>query len=159
MSEFVCQVCGVSLDLQDRFCSSCGARVAAAGDTSTIPVATGLAEPVVSAASQPQSDLPSGVAALVVQRGPEAGTRFLLAGKASFGVGRESGSDIFLDDVTVSRQHALVSVAGQHWSIEDSRSLNGTEVNGNRAAHADLHEGDTVTNGKFHFTFHIGGQR
>ena len=158
MTTQPCSVCGASLEPVDRFCSGCGARVNAAGDTSTIPVPTALRDSVELSAPAPQSDLPHGVAAFVVQRGPDAGTRFLLAGKSEFALGRDSESDVFLDDVTVSRRHATVHHADGSWQVRDAGSLNGTYVNGKRAAEAALKSGDLVTVGKFHFTFHIGGQ-
>lgn len=158
MASDVCPVCAYALEPGDRFCAGCGARVHTAGDTSTIPVPTELVDSSPDTHQTPQSDLPSGVAALVVQRGPESGTRFLLTGKTEFGLGRDSESDIFLDDVTVSRRHATLHVSDGSWSLADAGSLNGTYINGSRAATAPLKSGDSVTVGKFHFTFHIGGK-
>lgn len=158
MAAELCSVCASPLDATDRFCGGCGARVSSVGDTSTIPVPTAFAEAAEISHHTPQSDLPHGVAAFVVQRGPDAGTRFLLAGKSEFAVGRDSESDVFLDDVTVSRRHATVHLVDSVWRLRDAGSLNGTYINGKRAAESSLMSGDSVTVGKFHFTFHIGGQ-
>jgi pSer/pThr/pTyr-binding forkhead associated (FHA) protein len=97
--------------------------------------------------------LPAGSALLVVQRGPNAGARFLLdAGRTT--AGRHPGSDIFLDDVTVSRKHAeFVRREGQ-FVVRDVGSLNGTYVRRDRIDEAVLRDGDEVQIGKFRMVFH-----
>ena len=160
MTEQVCPGCGVAVAAQARFCQVCGARVGAADDTSTIPVTSinvGTDAPPVQPSALPDADsLPGGVAALVVERGPDTGTRFLLAGGEHFTIGREHSSDVFLDDVTVSRKHATVTRVGGGWIIRDEGSLNGTYVNGRRSPEFALSAGDSVTVGKFHFIVQIG---
>lgn len=93
---------------------------------------------------------------LIVHRGPGKGSRFLLTHSAT--IGRSSESEIFLDDVTVSRKHALVSFteAGT-FSIKDLGSLNGTYVNGQPTVEVTLSSGDEIQIGKFHMLF-FGGK-
>jgi hypothetical protein len=95
--------------------------------------------------------LPPGSALLLVMRGPNAGSRFRLDGDLTT-AGRHPDSDIFLDDVTVSRQHAEFrrTPTGDGFAIIDLGSLNGTYVNGERVDEARLRGGDTVQIGRFH---------
>ena len=97
--------------------------------------------------------LPEGSALLVVQRGPNAGARFLLdADKTT--VGRQPSSDIFLDDVTVSRKHAEFVRDGESFRVRDVGSLNGTYVNRDRVDDVPLAPGDEVQIGKYRLTYH-----
>ncbi len=98
--------------------------------------------------------LPPGVALLVVTHGPNSGARFLLD-LDLITAGRSVDSDIFLDDVTVSRQHAEFrrSHGGSGFVIVDLGSLNGTYVNGERINEARLRPGDVVQIGRFHLSF------
>lgn len=100
--------------------------------------------------------LPVGSALLVVKRGPNAGSRFLLD-QASTSAGRHPDSDIFLDDITVSRRHAEVRRSGGAYLASDAGSLNGTYVNRERIdGQAELHNGDELQIGKFKLVFFIG---
>jgi pSer/pThr/pTyr-binding forkhead associated (FHA) protein len=112
------------------------------------------AETRLSGADQAAVDaLPVGSALLVVQRGPNAGARFLLDAERTT-AGRHPGSDIFLDDVTVSRKHAeFVRREGQ-FVVRDVGSLNGTYVRRDRIDEAVLRDGDEVQIGKFRMVFH-----
>ena len=97
--------------------------------------------------------LPEGSALLIVQRGPNSGARFLLDQETT-NAGRSASSDIFLDDVTVSRKHCqFVAKDGLHL-VRDSGALNGTYVNRERVDQADLHAGDEVQIGKYRLTYH-----
>jgi pSer/pThr/pTyr-binding forkhead associated (FHA) protein len=97
--------------------------------------------------------LPAGSALLVVQRGPNAGARFLLdADKTT--AGRRPDSDIFLDDVTVSRKHAEFLRREAQFVVRDVGSLNGTYVQRDRIEEAVLRDGDEVQIGKFRMVFH-----
>jgi len=99
--------------------------------------------------------LREGTALLVVLRGPNTGARFLLdADEVSSG--RHPDSDIFLDDVTVSRKHATFRREGDHFVVRDVGSLNGTYVNRQRIDEAVLHTGDEVQIGKFRLVFYAG---
>src|SRR5436189_1713163 len=96
--------------------------------------------------------LPPGMALLVVRRGPNAGARFLLDHDVTTS-GRHPDSDIFLDDVTVSRRHAEFYRQGTRFTVRDVGSLNGTYVNRERIEEAELFGGDEVQIGKFRMRF------
>lgn len=99
--------------------------------------------------------LPSGSALLVVKRGPNAGSRFLLD-QDTTSAGRHPDSDIFLDDVTVSRRHAEFRREGGEFVVIDVGSLNGTYVNREPVDQAVLTNGDEVQIGKFRLVFLTG---
>ena len=94
-------------------------------------------------------------AMLVVNRGSNVGARFLIT-SAGVTVGRSSSSDVFLDDVTVSRTHAKIEKSEAGFSIIDSGSLNGTYVNNNSVTGQNLLNGDRIQIGKFHLLFVSG---
>jgi pSer/pThr/pTyr-binding forkhead associated (FHA) protein len=96
--------------------------------------------------------LPSGSALLIVQRGPNQGSRFLLDQDVTT-VGRHPNADIFLDDVTVSRRHSEFRRQGKKFMIHDLASLNGTYFDGVRIDSALLDDGAEVQIGKFKLTF------
>src|SRR6201988_3694397 len=96
--------------------------------------------------------LPTGSALLVVKRGPNAGSRFLLDQPVT-SAGRHPGSDIFLDDVTVSRRHAEFRREDDEFKVVDVGSLNGTYVNREAVESAVLFNGDEVRIGKFRLVF------
>lgn len=103
--------------------------------------------------------LPRGSALLVVKRGPNAGSRFLLDAERT-SAGRHTSSDIFLDDVTVSRKHAEFvrapdPVTGPGFRVRDVGSLNGTYVNRERIDDVVLRPGDEVQIGKYRMDFHL----
>jgi pSer/pThr/pTyr-binding forkhead associated (FHA) protein len=102
--------------------------------------------------------LPPTSALLVMQRGPSAGSRFLLDSERTT-AGRSTQADIFLDDVTVSRKHAEFVREGQVFWVRDVGSLNGTYVNRQRIDQVALHSGDEVQIGKFRMTFHPSPHR
>ncbi len=99
--------------------------------------------------------LPAGSALLVVKRGPNAGSRFLLD-QTMTSAGRHPDSDIFLDDVTVSRRHAEFRQDGEEFLVVDVGSLNGTYVNREPVDSAVLANGDEVQIGKFRLVFLAG---
>ncbi|MFD0559353.1 FHA domain-containing protein [Stackebrandtia endophytica] len=101
--------------------------------------------------------LPPGTALLLVRRGPNAGARFLLDLDVTTS-GRHPDSDIFLDDVTVSRRHAEFHREGTTFTVRDVGSLNGTYVNRERVETATLGNGDEVQVGKFRLVFISGPQ-
>lgn len=101
--------------------------------------------------------LPPTSALLIVQRGPNAGSRFLLDAERT-SAGRDQASDIFLDDVTVSRSHAEFINEEGHFTVRDTGSLNGTYVNRTRIDSAVLQPGDEVQIGKYRLTFHLNPQ-
>ncbi|NLU84980.1 glycogen accumulation regulator GarA [Rhodococcus sp. HNM0569] len=99
--------------------------------------------------------LPVGSALLVVKRGPNAGSRFLLD-QPTTSAGRHPDSDIFLDDVTVSRRHAEFRQDDDEFQVVDVGSLNGTYVNREPVDSAVLANGDEVQIGKFRLVFLTG---
>jgi len=96
--------------------------------------------------------LPAGSALLIVQRGPNTGARFLLDAERTT-AGRRPESDIFLDDVTVSRKHAEFVRRAGHFVVRDVGSLNGTYVQRDRIEEAVLRPGDEVQIGKYRLVF------
>jgi pSer/pThr/pTyr-binding forkhead associated (FHA) protein len=97
--------------------------------------------------------LPSGNALLIVRRGPNKGSRFLLD-QDLVTVGRHPNADVFLDDVTVSRRHAEISRSAGRFTIKDLASLNGTYFQGSRVDSQSLSNGSEIQIGKYHFTFY-----
>lgn len=98
--------------------------------------------------------LPQGSALLIVRRGPGVGSRFLLDSEKST-AGRHPSSDIFLDDITVSRHHVEFTRTGGGVVVRDLGSLNGTYVNRRLIdADVDLQPGDEVQIGKFRMVFY-----
>ncbi|MDN5605195.1 FHA domain-containing protein [Rothia sp. HC945] len=106
--------------------------------------------------------LPSESALLIAQEGPQHSARFLLDASMAKGgtnddgivAGRHPEADIFLDDVTVSRRHALFQFNAGRFDLTDVGSLNGTYVNGDRVDHVTLKNGDEVRIGKFAFIYY-----
>ena len=162
-----CPSCGHVSAADDRFCGACGSPLTAeafeslehtGSITSIIPAAPGPGSgPISAVGSGTQFELPSGSALLVVHRGPGEGQEFVLDGSIDvFTVGRAPESAIFLDDVTVSRQHAEFRHGAEGWSVRDVGSLNGTYVNRVRVEDQRLSGGDEVQIGKFRFVFLLG---
>ena len=164
-----CTSCGRQNPDDARFCSQCGTRLvtadapAAESRVETTSTHT-FAVPEKSEASSERLNpvdaaavdaLPPGHALLVVQRGPGAGNRFLLDTDL-VKAGRHPDSEIFLDDVTVSRRHAEFRRDGESFSVADSGSLNGTYVNRDRIDRVDLKDGDEVQIGKYRLVFFAG---
>jgi len=168
-----CTACGKQNPADARFCAQCGSRLASAGptvppgmaggadeSTATISIGTGdkaetsdrQLNPVDAAAVDA---LPGGHALLVVQRGPGSGSRFLLDADV-VSAGRHPDSEIFLDDVTVSRRHAEFHREGESFTVSDVGSLNGTYVNRDRIDRVQLTDGDEVQIGKYRLVFFSG---
>src|SRR3954447_4372236 len=156
-----CTNCGNANPEEARFCSQCGSPLApeGAGDsTATISLGGAERSEISSDRQLNASDaaavdaLPVGSALLVVQRGPGAGSRYLLDTDISTG-GRRPESDIFLDDITVSRRHVVFRRAEGTFRVHDVGSLNGTYLNGDRVDDAELQNGDEVRIGKFRLIF------
>ncbi|GAA4841406.1 FHA domain-containing protein [Kitasatospora terrestris] len=174
----LCPRCGHQSPATARFCSNCGTALrglpeGAAETTSTIsisgiesydPNATSAgntgATPALSAEVMAAIDaLPPGSALLIVLRGPNAGSRFLLDSDKTT-AGRHPQGDIFLDDVTVSRKHVeFRRQAGGGFSVADVGSLNGTYVNRERIDEVVLNNGDEVQIGKYRLVYFAGHHR
>ncbi len=94
-------------------------------------------------------------AMVIINRGSNLGSRFLITAQGA-SIGRSSASDVFLDDVTVSRSHAQIESSPSGFSLKDSGSLNGTYVNNVSVTEQVLHSGDQIQIGKFHLLFVSG---
>jgi pSer/pThr/pTyr-binding forkhead associated (FHA) protein len=162
-----CTNCGRQNPDDAKFCSQCGTRLVtdepAVESTATITFnapdkAEAEERPLNPADSAAVDALPAGHALLVVQRGPSAGSRFLLDADV-VSAGRHPESEIFLDDVTVSRRHAEFRRSGATFTVSDVGSLNGTYVNRDRIDEVSLQDGDEVQIGKYrlvYFASHAG---
>jgi len=93
-------------------------------------------------------------AGLLTIKGPIVGEKFFL-GKNGLSIGRSAESDILLDDITVSRHHAVIEKKESAFAIRDLESLNGTYLNGVIAGQSDLENGDRIQVGKYVFLFFI----
>ena len=94
-------------------------------------------------------------AMVVINKGSNLGSRYLI-NTQSVTIGRSTTSDIFLDDVTVSRAHAVIEMSPEGFVLKDSGSLNGTYVNNVSVTSKDLNSGDQIQIGKFHMIFVSG---
>jgi pSer/pThr/pTyr-binding forkhead associated (FHA) protein len=159
--EVFCHNCGHRNPDGVNFCSSCGAALAVAAPdaTVTLQAVDEHGETGEDEATVPLSGLPLGAGVLLVKRGPNPGARYLLDGDVT-SAGRHPESDIFLDDVTVSRRHAeLRRLADGRMEIRDVGSLNGTYVNRERTEAAVLVAGDEVQIGKFKLVYLVAEDR
>ena len=100
------------------------------------------------------NNLPKGQGILLVLKGAGAGSRFLLDA-AETKIGRDVNNEIHLDDITVSRSHALIT-KNDGYRIKDLGSLNGTYLNAIAVRDAQIQSGDEIQIGKFHLTLFIG---
>jgi hypothetical protein len=150
VSHVYCPECGFRNPEAANYCSKCGAHLVRedGGDTT---MSFTPEEATVEAA--PLSEGVSGPALVVRSGGGRAGETFELSGDRTM-IGRSPECDVFLDDVTVSRRHAVVQRTPEGFTIEDQGSLNGTFVNRRRIADPHhLHDDDEVQIGKYRLTF------
>ena len=168
-----CTACGRQNPDDARFCAQCGTRLVSLDDTGSQPAVGGSSSGSVSdstitfrapakgdaeeralnpADAAAVDALPVGHALLVVQRGPSAGSRFLLDTETVM-AGRSSDAEIFLDDVTVSRKHAEFRRTPDGYTVRDVGSLNGTYVNRDRIDSVLLQGGDEVQIGKYRLVY------
>jgi pSer/pThr/pTyr-binding forkhead associated (FHA) protein len=166
-----CTNCGHDNPDGSNFCARCGAPLTASaraeasdrtptGDTTkNIPAVieerdfdylTAEDEAAVNA-------LPQGSALLIVQRGSNAGSRFLLDTDIVT-AGRHQDSDVFLDDISVSRRHAVFTRTSEGTVVKDQGSLNGTYVNRDLVDECLLRHGDEVQIGKFRLVYFSSAQ-
>jgi pSer/pThr/pTyr-binding forkhead associated (FHA) protein len=158
-----CSRCGSQNALDARFCNHCGHAL----ESSSIPAETTATITFGTTTPRPDADeraalndadaaaadaLPAGSALLIVQRGPGAGSRYLLDTDV-VSAGRHPESEIFLDDITVSRRHVEFRREGGTYSVHDVGSLNGTYVNRDRIDDAVLQNGDEVRIGKYRLVY------
>jgi hypothetical protein len=147
-----CPECGFQNPEAANYCSKCGALLIR-DEQGSHTTMTFTPEEEAEDDSLSLADLRIEGPALVVRAGGgRAGETFALEGDRVV-VGRSPECEIFLDDVTVSRRHALVSRGDDGFMIEDEGSLNGTYVNRRRVESAKLEDGDEVQIGKYRLTF------
>lgn len=153
MPDVFCNTCGHRNPANANFCSSCGNHLDQAPEEHTITLTPIDPDGIDDDLTVGIDDLPEGAATLVVTRGPGAGSRFVLDDDL-VQAGRHPESDIFLDDVTVSRRHAELARAAGSWIVRDVGSLNGTYVNRQRIEDvAALTNGDELQIGRFKLVF------
>jgi hypothetical protein len=149
-----CPECGFVAGTAANFCPKCGAYLADVGSPNEPTTATYHLQDSGEVAAVDLGALSQqGGAALVVRAGGGREGESLPLQRDRVTIGRRPESDMFLDDVTVSRDHALVVARADGWHIDDLGSLNGTYVNRGRIDSALLHDGDEVQVGKFKLTF------
>jgi hypothetical protein len=142
-----CSGCSAVLGPDDRECPNCGQKVE--GTTTSF-------EPVpIEDPNTPKATASDEGPLLVVRKGPQPGERFFLD-RPRLVIGRDPKSDIFLNDMTVSRAHAMVMSDEHGVRVLDAGSLNGTYVNGVVAEEAALADGDVLQIGTFQMLFLSG---
>jgi pSer/pThr/pTyr-binding forkhead associated (FHA) protein len=151
-----CNKCGHRNPPGSNFCSSCGAPLDVVREEQTITFhptdpfqdAPGPADD----ATVSLADIPVGDGVLVVRAGPQAGLKVLLSGSLTR-LGRHPDSDVFLDDITVSRRHCEIERTSNGYVVRDVGSLNGTYLNQERVEQGEVHNGDELQVGKFRLVF------
>jgi len=152
MSHVYCPECGFQNPEAANYCSKCGALlVHDSGGADTTMTFTPEEEADETGISL--DDIRTKGPALVVRSGGgRAGETFQPEGESTT-IGRSPDCGIFLDDVTVSRRHAVLLRREDGLFIEDQGSLNGTFVNRKRVESAQLRDGDELQIGKYRLTF------
>ncbi|MDR1265703.1 MAG: zinc-ribbon and FHA domain-containing protein [Propionibacteriaceae bacterium] len=154
-----CPACGRVVSDPVNYCPFCGARLQPSQEFTAVMAP--VEEPTLTDELTPDQiraieALPSDSALLVVVRGPDSGARYLLREEQVI-AGRHPDNVVFLDDVTVSRHHAIFTRAQDHWTVADAASLNGTYVNRTLiSTPVRLRVGDEVQIGKFRLMFFSG---
>jgi pSer/pThr/pTyr-binding forkhead associated (FHA) protein len=148
MSE-VCPNCGAEVTPRMKFCGECGTKLDRG--QSTVSYAPAFEQEGEEAA--PATDIDGAALIELDQVEGTAGRRMHDIGDEVVTVGRSPESDIFLDDVTVSRMHAEIARGDTGYRISDAGSLNGTYVNRVRVDAVDLRNGDEIQIGKYRFKF------
>jgi pSer/pThr/pTyr-binding forkhead associated (FHA) protein len=150
-----CPECGFVVGESSNYCPKCGAYLgaeqAAEDDVTTatyvIDETTGELRPV------DVGDIAESTGALVIRSGGgKVGQSYPLEGER-LTIGRSPDAEIFLDDVTVSRDHAVLVRRSGSWFLDDSGSLNGTYVNRRRIESHKLEDGDELQVGKYKLTY------
>lgn len=151
-----CPACSHKNDFSANFCSSCGERMANAAEVETEAIA--IIEDVEEHDRDHLEDregFDEETGLLVVDEGPKGGSRYALDSELTT-AGRHPDSDIFLDDVTVSRRHVEITKSGGVYRAKDVGSLNGTYVNKELVEDRELLDGDELQIGAFKLIFFHG---
>jgi hypothetical protein len=150
----ICGRCGHPNPEGANYCSSCGAPLVAPEET-TLTLSAVEAADLEEDLAKYLDDLAPGVGLLVQRLGTSAGSSYRLEAPKTT-AGRHPDSDIFLDDITVSRRHAIIERADDGFTVRDAGSLNGTYVNRERVDEARLRTGDELQIGRFRLSFVLG---
>ena len=151
MSHVYCPECGFQNPESANYCARCGAALIKPDESETTMTFTPEeGEESLHAALEDVGV--KGPALVVRSGGGRAGETFALE-EGPTTIGRSPECGIFLDDVTVSRKHAVFTKDGERWRLEDQGSLNGTFVNRKRVESAELSDGDELQIGKYRLTF------
>jgi len=151
MSHVYCPECGFQNPESANYCSKCGSLLVLEESGETTMAFT-PDEADEEGQPEPADFGIKGPALVVRSGGGRAGETFLL-GTEETTIGRSPDCDIFLDDVTVSRRHAILKRKGAQLQIEDLGSLNGTFLNRRRIESGELSDGDELQIGKYKLTF------
>jgi FHA domain/zinc-ribbon domain len=153
MSHVYCPECGFQNPISANYCSKCGALLAKEEEPSDQTMTYKLDE-AESPELEPLEETGMEGPALVVRAGGgRAGEHFTPQGERTT-IGRSPDCDIFLDDVTVSRKHAVLVARDGEFFIEDQGSLNGTFLNRTRIESSSrIEDGDELQIGKYRLTF------
>ena len=148
-----CPECGFANADGANYCQRCGAFMRTSEAQTTDATASFRISETGEIGELPAESEGERAAMLVIRAGGgRAGEAFPLAGER-LSVGRRPDSDIFLDDITVSRDHAVVVKRGDHYYLDDCGSLNGTYVNRRRIDSQRLNDGDELHIGKYKLAF------
>ena len=150
MSHVYCQECGFQNPETANYCSRCGTLIEKREPA--VETTQALSAEEVGDLAESAVDGLEGPALVVRSGGGRAGETFRPAGGRTR-IGRSPDCDVFLDDVTVSRDHALLVERDGRFFVEDKGSLNGTFVNRRRIDSAELENGDELQIGKYRLTF------
>ncbi|MEX2422134.1 MAG: FHA domain-containing protein [Actinomycetota bacterium] len=148
-----CTRCGHPNKDEARFCANCGATLQEDTTLGLSPVEVEGDAP--DDFPFPEDELEPEQALLLVKHGPNAGSTFMIAEEVT-SAGRNPESDVFLDDVSVSRKHAEIRRQADGFYIHDLGSMNGTYVNRERVESTKLAPRDEVQIGRFRLVFFLG---
>jgi FHA domain/zinc-ribbon domain len=157
LAGVICGRCGHPNPEGANFCSSCGAPLIAPEET-TLTLSAVEAADIEDDLAKYLDELPPGVGLLVLRGGTVAGSSFRIEADTTT-AGRHPDSDIFLDDITVSRRHAVIERDAGGFVVRDAGSLNGTYVNRERVDETRLKTGDELQIGRFRLSFLVGEVR
>jgi pSer/pThr/pTyr-binding forkhead associated (FHA) protein len=150
-----CPECGFLSDEGANYCQRCGALLPRGDGSSEDPVtATYRIDDAGELVPVEIGEVTAHGPALVIRAGGGRAGESFPVDQERMSIGRRPDSDVFLDDVTVSRDHALLVSRGEHWYLDDCGSLNGTYVNRSRIDSHRLEEGDELQIGKYKLTYH-----
>jgi hypothetical protein len=152
VSHIYCPECGFQNPEAANFCSRCGAALVKDEPGSETTMSYTPEEGEDEGALTLEELGAEGPALVIRSGGGRSGEHFVPSGERMT-IGRSPDCDVFLDDVTVSRRHAVLVRRGRGFAVEDLGSLNGTFVNRRRVDAETLEDGDEVQIGKYKLTF------